>query len=216
VFLNYRKSERSSKITKLVGELCYHMYGLCARIEKISSKLRRLMPKTQTSPGVLSYWSHVEMYRFEAQDIATCSKSSQLLHTTSTCDSTTARQVSWFSDFVRIFCNLETLFPISCSACHDNKMLDISCELLDTASIYTKYYESHFLNRQIIWFHVCVVQIWSVPRNSRKQKKLTKYTYKIQNWTKLEQRVLNNVARHHQKMEQKTKKNKNISLSASA
>jgi hypothetical protein len=57
-----------------------------------------------------------------------------------------SRQVSCFSDFVRIFCNLEfrTTFPVSCSSCHDNKMLDISCELLDTASIYTKYHEYHF------------------------------------------------------------------------
>jgi hypothetical protein len=39
-------------------------------------------------------------------------------------------------------------------------MLDISCELLDKASIYTKYHEYHFLNHQIIWFDVPVVQIW--------------------------------------------------------
>jgi hypothetical protein len=34
------------------------------------------------------------------------------------------------------------------------------------------------------------------PKKFEKTKKLTKYTYKIQNWTKLEQIVLNNVARH--------------------
>jgi hypothetical protein len=33
------------------------------------------------------------------------------LHTTYTCDNMTPRQVSWFSDFVQTFCNLETLFP---------------------------------------------------------------------------------------------------------
>jgi hypothetical protein len=46
-----------------------------------------------------------------ASDVATFSKSSLFLHTTYTCDNTTPRQVSWFSDFIRIFCNLETLFP---------------------------------------------------------------------------------------------------------
>jgi hypothetical protein len=50
-------------------------------------------------------------------------------------------------------------------------MVDISREFVDKASIYTKYYEYHFLNRQIIWFDVPVVQIRSVPKNSRKQKK---------------------------------------------
>jgi hypothetical protein len=110
VFLYYKKSGRSRKITKLVGELCYHMYRLCARLGKISSKLRRLMPTTHTSPGVLSHGSHVEMSGFQASHISTCSKSYQLLHTTSTCDNIMSRQVSCFSDFVRIFCNSEPLF----------------------------------------------------------------------------------------------------------
>jgi hypothetical protein len=109
VVLNYKKPGRSPKITKLVDELCYHMYRLCARLEKILSKLRRLMPTTHTSPGVLSHGSHVDMSGFQASHITTCSKSSQLLHTTSTCDNTMSRQVLYFSDFVRIFCNLETL-----------------------------------------------------------------------------------------------------------
>jgi hypothetical protein len=64
LFLNYIKSGRSPKITKLVGASCYHMYSMCARIEKISRKFGRRVPKTHTSLGVLSYWSHVEMYRF--------------------------------------------------------------------------------------------------------------------------------------------------------
>ena len=33
-----KNSGRSPKITKLVGELCYHMYRLCARLEKILRK----------------------------------------------------------------------------------------------------------------------------------------------------------------------------------
>jgi hypothetical protein len=109
--LQKKRSGRSPKITKLVGELCYHMYRLCARLEKILSKLRRLMPTTHTSPGVLSHGSHVEMSGFQASHIATCLKFSQLLHTTSTCDNMMSRQVSCFSDSVRIFCNSEPLFP---------------------------------------------------------------------------------------------------------
>jgi hypothetical protein len=64
VFLNYRKSVRSPKITKLIGVSCYHMYRLCATIEKISSKLRHLMPKTQTSPHVIIVTTHLEMSGF--------------------------------------------------------------------------------------------------------------------------------------------------------
>jgi hypothetical protein len=60
VFLNYRKSERSSNITKLVGTSCYHMYRLCARIEKISSKLGRRMPITQTSLCVITLCYHID------------------------------------------------------------------------------------------------------------------------------------------------------------
>jgi hypothetical protein len=52
---------------------------------------------------------------------------------------------------------------------------EISCEFLDTASIYTKYHEYHFLNHQIILFHAYVVQIWSMQKNSTKRQKLTKY-----------------------------------------
>jgi hypothetical protein len=37
-------------------------------------------------------------------------------------------------------------------------MLDISCELVDKASVYTKYHEYHFLNRQIILFNAHAVQ----------------------------------------------------------
>jgi hypothetical protein len=92
-------------------------------------------------------------------------------------------------------------------------MLDISCELLDMTSIYTKYHEYHCLNRQIICFHVPVVQIWSVPKNSRKGKKLTKYNKKskvIQIW----ERILKWCGKASQKMGQKNKKNKNRSPSA--
>jgi hypothetical protein len=55
-------------------------------------------------------WSCVEMSGFEASDVPTCSKSSQFLHTTSTRHNMTPRQVSWFSDFVWILYNLQTLF----------------------------------------------------------------------------------------------------------
>jgi hypothetical protein len=61
VVLNYRKSGRTPKITKLDGASCYHMYRLCARIENISRKLGRRVPKTHTFSGVLSYWSYMEM-----------------------------------------------------------------------------------------------------------------------------------------------------------
>jgi hypothetical protein len=90
--------------------------------------------------------------------------------------------------------------------------------LLDTVSIYNKYHEYHFLNHQIIWFFfagnqiiwfdVPVIQIWSVPKNSR--KKLTKYNKKIQKLAKFGQGVLNNVWRYHKKLGQKNKKTKNF------
>ena len=88
--------------------------------DKVSSKLWRRMPKTQTS-------------RFLAFDVTTCSKPSQFFTTTSTCDNTMHRQVSWFSDFVCILYNLKITFPASTSTCYVNEMLEISCEFLDTA-----------------------------------------------------------------------------------
>ena len=55
-------------------------------------------------------WSHVEMSRFLASDITTCSKPSQFFIIASTCDNTTPRQVLWFSDFVCILYNLKSHF----------------------------------------------------------------------------------------------------------
>ena len=56
-------------------------------------------------------WSHVEMSGFLASDVTTCSKSSQFFTTASTCNNTTPPQVLWFSDFVWIIYNLNSLFP---------------------------------------------------------------------------------------------------------
>ena len=55
-------------------------------------------------------WSHVEMSGFLTSDVTTCSKPSQFFTTASTCDNTTPRQVSWFSDFVCILYNLKSHF----------------------------------------------------------------------------------------------------------
>jgi hypothetical protein len=41
---------------------------------------------------------------------------------------------------------------------------------VDKASIYTKYYEYHFLNRQIIWFDVPIVQIEVCLKIQEKEK----------------------------------------------
>ena len=54
--------------------------------------------------------SHV-ITSFLASDVTTCSKSSQFFTTASTCDNTMPPQVSWFSDFVWIIYNLNSLFP---------------------------------------------------------------------------------------------------------
>ena len=84
-------------------------------------------------------------------------------------------------------------FPASTSSCYVNKMLDISCEFLDTASTYTKYHEYHFLNHQIPLFHAPAVEIWS-----------------MQNCPKFEQGVLNNVERPHKKWGKKKQKKQNF------
>ena len=46
---------------------CYHMWRPWSKIEKVSSKLRRRLPKTQTSPHVITRHidkTHVEMSGF--------------------------------------------------------------------------------------------------------------------------------------------------------
>jgi len=58
-------------------------------------------------------------------------------------------------------------------------MFDISFELVDMVLTYTKYYEYHFLNKEILLFNAPTVQIWSLWKKSMKQKKLMKYTKKI-------------------------------------
>jgi len=53
---------------------------------------------------------HVEISGFLASDVTICSKPLQFFTTASTCDNTTHRQVSWFSDFVCILYNLKSHF----------------------------------------------------------------------------------------------------------
>jgi hypothetical protein len=149
-FINYRKFERSLKITKLVGVSCYHTYRFCARIEKISSKLERQIPKTQTFPCVLSHWSHVEM--------------SQLARNLLNFVTQPLHAITWHLDKFHDFRTSFRFYIIYkyFSRWYGNKMLKISCEFLDTASIYTKYNEYHFLNEKISLLHAPVVQIRSM------------------------------------------------------
>ena len=64
------------------------------------------------------------------------------------------------------------------------------------------------MNHQIPLFHAPAVQIRSMQKNSTKQKKLTKYNKKSQNFPKFEHGVLNNVGRPHKKNEAKKTKTK--------
>ena len=45
------------------------------------------------------------------------------------------------------------------------EILEISRELLDTASTYTKYHEHYFLNNQILLFHASAVRISNMRKN---------------------------------------------------
>jgi hypothetical protein len=47
-----------------------------------------------------------------------------------------------------------------------------------------KYHEYHFLNNQILLFHVPAIQIWNSRKNLMKRKKLRKYSSKTQNFLK--------------------------------
>jgi hypothetical protein len=64
-------------------------------------------------------------------------------------------------------------------------MLDISFELLDTVSTYTKYHEYNFWNKKILLFDASAVQIWSMQKKSTKRKKLIKYTKKFKIFSNL-------------------------------
>jgi hypothetical protein len=111
VFLNYRKSERSPKIMKLVRASCYHMYRLCASIEKILSKLGCRMPKTQTSL-VCYHINH--MWRCLGFSHLTSQLALNLLNCCTQPLQVIARHPDKFRDFrtsFGFFCNLETLFP---------------------------------------------------------------------------------------------------------
>jgi hypothetical protein len=63
-------------------------------------------------------------------------------------------------------------------------MLDISCEFLDKASIYTKFHEYHFLNHQIVLFNAPAVQIWSMKKIQQNEKTNEIYLKKVQTWPK--------------------------------
>jgi hypothetical protein len=58
-------------------------------------------------------------------------------------------------------------------------MVEISCEVLDTDLIYTKHHDYHFFNHCIAIFHVPAVHIWIIPKNTKKQNKLVKYSKKV-------------------------------------
>ena len=62
----------------------------------------------------VSRWRNMSRYLpemwFLASDVTICSKPLQFFTTASTCDNTTHRQVSWFSDFVCILYNLKSHF----------------------------------------------------------------------------------------------------------
>jgi hypothetical protein len=60
---------------------------------------------------------------------------------------------------------------VSTSSCYNNKILEISCELLGTASTYPKYHEYYFLNDQILLFHAPAVQISNMQKKINKTKK---------------------------------------------
>ena len=125
----------------------------------------------------------------------------------------TPRQVSWFSDFVRILYDLNTLFPQ-----RPRHVTSTRCSTFHVSSWIRPQHTPNIMNI-IFWitkFHYFMhlqFKFEVYKKNSTKQKKLTKYTKKSQNCPKFEQGVLNNVRRPHKKNEAKKQK-KNSSPSA--
>jgi len=100
------------RIQKVTWNLEYLVDVTCrCTCRKCDFKLYKIQTKSENHETCRCVvLSHVEMSGFLASDVTICSKPLQFFTTASTCDNTTHRQVSWFSDFVCILYNLKSHF----------------------------------------------------------------------------------------------------------